>query len=113
MTPVKPGRFLALAIAIGSLMTAAACAGFGDGDSTDGHSDLPDLSGETVSVAAVWGGSEQKVFEQVMSEFEKATGANMTFTSTGEDIATVLNTKLEADAAPDVAFLPQPGLMNG
>lgn len=106
MKPVRPAGRLASAVAAVSFLVVAACGGSGD-DS------LPDLSGQTISVTGVWSGAEQRVFEKVMDEFADATGAEMVYTSTGDDIATVLNSKIEGDAAPDVAFLPQPGLMNG
>jgi len=106
MKPAGPKGRLAAAAAAVSLLVVTACGGSGE----DG---LPDLSGQTVSVAGVWSGAEQDVFEKVMDEFSDATGAEMVYTSTGDDIATVLNSKIEGDAAPDVAFLPQPGLMDG
>ena len=101
-------RGLLAGIASVSLLTAAACGGGSDKDSAD----LPKLDGQSIEVAAVWTGAEQKVFGEVIKGFEDETGAKVAFTSTGDDIATVLNTKLEGGAAPDVAILPQPGLMN-
>ncbi len=100
-------RGLVASLAAGALLALAACGGGSDGKKAD----LPSLSGEKLEVAAVWSGAEQKVFEKVISAFEKDTGAKVTFTSTGDDIATVLNTKIKGNAAPDVGILPQPGLM--
>lgn len=89
-------------------LVAAACGG----DEGDGAAPEPaDLSGETVEVAAVWTGTEQDNFTQVLDEFESQTGATVTYTSTGDDIATVLGTRIEGGDPPDVALLPQPGLM--
>lgn len=106
-------KALAGVFAAGSLLAVAACGGSGDGDNDSSEEiDLPDLNGEKLSVAAVWSGAEQDVFEKVMDQFEDETGASVSFTSTGDDIATVLNSKLKGGDAPDVAFLPQPGLMN-
>ncbi len=104
-------RALLAAIASASLLTAAAC-GSGGGSSDKGNVDLPKLKGEKIEVAAVWTGAEQKVFGEVIKGFEDKTGAKVAFTSTGDDIATVLNTKLKGGAAPDIAILPQPGLLN-
>ena len=103
----KRGIFAVLASV--ALLATTACGG--GGGSTDKKADLPSLSGQKLEVAAVWSGAEQQVFEKVIAGFEKETGATVAFTSTGDDIATVLNTKLKGNAAPDVAILPQPGLM--
>jgi len=71
----------------------------------------PDLSGQTVRVAGVWSGDEQAAFTTVLNEFASLTGANVEFFSTGNDIATVVGTQLEGGSPPDVAMLPQPGLL--
>jgi ABC-type glycerol-3-phosphate transport system substrate-binding protein len=70
------------------------------------------LDGESVEVAAVWTGTEQKNFKRVLDAFEKKTGASTTFTSTGDDISAALEPRIAGGAAPDVAILPQPGLLN-
>lgn len=88
------------------LLVASACGG----DGADGGGDGA-LSGETLEVAAVWSGDEQESFEEVMQAFEDETGATVNFTSTGDDISTVLGTRLEGGDPPDVAVLPQPGLL--
>ncbi|NLG23109.1 MAG: carbohydrate ABC transporter substrate-binding protein [Actinomycetales bacterium] len=73
---------------------------------------LPDLSGEELEVAAVWTGTEQERFTLVLNSFEEQTGASIQYTSTGDDIAPVLTPRVEGGNPPDVAFLPQPGLLN-
>ncbi|WP_237565532.1 ABC transporter substrate-binding protein [Ornithinimicrobium cavernae] len=73
---------------------------------------LPDLSGEELEVAAVWTGTEQERFTMVLDSFEEQTGATVQYTSTGDDIAPVLTPRVEGGNPPDVAFLPQPGLLN-
>jgi alpha-glucoside transport system substrate-binding protein len=88
--------------------------GTGDGDTSGTEtSELPSLEGESIEVAAVWsaGSDEQPNFEAVLQSFEEKTGANVTFTSTGDDIATVVGTRIEGGDPPDVALLPQPGLL--
>ncbi len=67
--------------------------------------------GGTMEVAAVWSGEEQANFKQVLDAFTAKTGTQVTFTSTGDNIATVLRTKIEGGSPPDVAVLPQPGLL--
>lgn len=70
-----------------------------------------DLSGQTLEVAAVWSGNEQANFQKIIDAFQEQTGAQVTFTSTGDQIATVLGTRIQGGSPPDVAILPQPGLM--
>jgi alpha-glucoside transport system substrate-binding protein len=69
------------------------------------------LDGERVEVAAVWTGAEQKNFKKVLDAFEKKTGASVRFTSTGDDISAVLQPRIAGGNPPDVAVLPQPGLL--
>jgi ABC-type glycerol-3-phosphate transport system substrate-binding protein len=115
-----------LVLLASSAMVLAACGG-GDEDNNSGSSNqptsestggatsegaaLPKLDGQSLEVAAVWSGAEQKSFEAVLKSFEDKTGATVKFTSTGDDIATVLGTRLEGGQPPDVAVLPQPGLL--
>jgi alpha-glucoside transport system substrate-binding protein len=89
-------------------LVGAACGG--DGDDGAGGGD-GEFSGQTVEVAAVWSGAEQSAFEEVLTAFEEETGAQVNFTSTGDDIATVLGNRIEGGQPPDVAILPQPGLL--
>lgn len=70
-----------------------------------------DLDGERLEVLAVWSQGEQERFEQVLRAFESETGASVRYTSAGHDFPAVLDARLEAGDPPDVAFLPQPGLL--
>ncbi len=81
------------------------------GGAAHAQQEWPDLSGQSVRVAGVWSGDEQAAFTQVLDEFSRLTGANVEFFSTGNDIATVVGTQLEGGSPPDVALLPQPGLL--
>jgi alpha-glucoside transport system substrate-binding protein len=67
--------------------------------------------GPGVEVAAVWTGDEQRAFGEVLSAFEKRGGTRVTYTSTGDDIAAILGTRIHGGNPPDVAILPQPGLL--
>jgi ABC-type Fe3+ transport system substrate-binding protein len=69
------------------------------------------LAGKKVEVAAVWAKDEQKNFEAVLKAFSDKTGATTTFTSTGDAIGTVLGSRIASNSPPDVAVLPQPGLL--
>jgi alpha-glucoside transport system substrate-binding protein len=97
--------FMAVAAAV-SLLAAACGDGGEEGEATG------DLEGQTVEVAAVWSGSEQERFQMILDAFAEETGAETKFTSTGDDIAAVLGPRVEAGDPPDVAMLPQPGLVN-
>ena len=83
------------------------------GETTDaGALDLPDLSGQSLVVASDWSGAEQENFEAVLAVFEEATGATVTYQSLGNNVATALGTMVEGDGAPNVALVPQPGLVD-
>lgn len=73
--------------------------------------DLPDLSGQSVQVIAVWTDTEQEYFNEVLAHFEERTGADVTYTPAGGDIGTVVGTRIEGGNPPDIAILPQPGLL--
>ncbi|GHC45017.1 ABC transporter substrate-binding protein [Streptomyces flavofungini] len=90
--------------------------GKADGDKSGGGGkestaavQLPKLDGEKVSVAAVWGGAERKVFLKVLDEFEKRTGAEVSFVPAQDPIISFLESKVAGGQPPDVAMLPQVG----
>src|SRR5438128_7271600 len=91
-------------VIVGCLLLAAC-----GGSSTSGGN--KPLSGKKVEVAAVWTGNEQKNFQAILSAFNDSTGAQATFTSTGDQIGTVLGSRIASNSPPDVAVLPQPGLL--
>lgn len=70
---------------------------------------LPKLNGASLEVAAVWTGAEQKNFKAVLAEFEKRTGAKVTFVPAQDPIINFLGSKVAGGQPPDVAMLPQPG----
>ena len=71
-----------------------------------------DLSGVTLNVAADWSGAEQANFQKVLDVFKNETGATVNYTSYGSNVATTLNTKIAGGDPPDVAVIPQPGLLS-
>ncbi|MFS4096215.1 ABC transporter substrate-binding protein [Streptomyces sp. AF1A] len=93
----------ALALALG----ATACGG---GPVSAGGGDKP-LSGQTVTVAGVWSGSEQQNFQKVLDAFTAKTGAKTQFVSTGDNVSTVVGSKIEGGNAPDVVMVPQVGVL--
>ncbi|MEV0319202.1 ABC transporter substrate-binding protein [Streptomyces sp. NPDC050658] len=112
-------KIAAAAVAGALALTMTACGGDDDGkdggDKDGGGKEsaaavkLPKLDGEKVSVAAVWGGSERKVFLKVLDEFEKRTGADVTFVPAQDPIISFLESKVAGGQPPDVAMLPQVG----
>jgi len=71
----------------------------------------PSLRGQKLEVAAVWSGVEQQHFEVVLRAFSRQTGVPVTYTSAGYGIPAFLAARLARGRPPDVAFLPQPGLL--
>ncbi|MGW2557446.1 ABC transporter substrate-binding protein [Streptomyces sp. NPDC001635] len=69
------------------------------------------LSGQRVTVAGVWTGSEQKNFQKVLDAFSAKTGAKTQFVSTGDNVSTVVGSKIEGGNAPDVVMVPQVGVL--
>jgi ABC-type glycerol-3-phosphate transport system substrate-binding protein len=67
--------------------------------------------GHTLEVAAVWSGVEQQHFELVLRAFTRQTGVSVTYTSAGYGVPAFLANRLARGDPPDVAFLPQPGLL--
>lgn len=79
--------------------------------SSAGHSSSPDLHGARIEVLAVWTGTEQQRFEQVVRAFEAETGATVQYTAAGHRTSEAIAERRAAGDLPDVAFLPQPGLL--
>ncbi|MFJ9621499.1 ABC transporter substrate-binding protein [Streptomyces sp. NPDC101181] len=113
-------RRAALVFATVGALALTGCGGDGDGEkkSGDGSGEgtdsastvtLPKLDGESVSVAAVWTGPEQENFTKVLDEFEKRTGADVTFVPAQDPIINFLGTKIKGKQPPDVAMIPQVG----
>ncbi|WP_458244078.1 ABC transporter substrate-binding protein [Streptomyces sp. MAI_2237] len=86
--------------------------GGGGGSESSSGLKLPKLNGQTLEVAAVWTGAEQANFMKVMDEFKKRTGAKINFVPTGNNTSTFLGTKIQGGKPPDVAFLPQVGVLH-
>ncbi|MBQ0828964.1 ABC transporter substrate-binding protein [Streptomyces tagetis] len=119
---IRTGRAArtAAVVAAGALALSLTACGGGDGDkggksgAQDGGKTattvtLPRLDGQSLEVAAVWTGAEQDNFKKVLAEFEKRTGAKVTFVPAQDPIINFLGSKIAGGAPPDVAMLPQPG----
>jgi alpha-glucoside transport system substrate-binding protein len=100
-------RHLTLSVLLVLALVMSACAG---GDPGGGTSTESEGGGGEVTVAAVWTGEEQKGFEAVLEAFEEETGVAWKYQQNA-DIGTFLGTQIEGGQPPDVALLPQPGLL--
>jgi alpha-glucoside transport system substrate-binding protein len=63
-----------------------------------------------VEVLGVWGSEELASFQAMVAPWEQQTGGKMSFTGT-RDLTAILTTRLQAGNPPDIAILPNPGLM--
>lgn len=93
------------AIALGVAGCSSGTTSSASGSTTGGQ----DLKGQTIQVAGVWSGDEQQDFQQVVQLFEQQTGATVQYTSDGDNLPTVLQTKVAGKNPPNIAFLAQPG----
>ena len=108
-------HLLALLLTLVLAVTAAGCGGDDDedaaGDGTTAAETTESVSG-TVSVMAVWTGPEQASFQAVLDGFKEANpDVTVNYTSAGDQLPTQLSTAVEGGNPPDIAVLPQPGLM--
>ncbi|MFD3586430.1 ABC transporter substrate-binding protein [Streptomyces sp. NPDC058683] len=117
---IRTGRAVTtLAALLAGALALTACGGSDDKKDDNGSESsastsgstltLPKLDGTTLEVAAVWTGQEQKNFKQVLAEFEKRTGAKVTFVPAQDPIINFLGSKIAGGQPPDIALLPQPG----
>ncbi|GEB61846.1 ABC transporter substrate-binding protein [Streptomyces gardneri] len=117
-TTLRP-RKAAVTMTALTALTALALAACGGGGGGAGEADKDpgsaspgsgtSLKGEKIEVAAVWTGPEQENFTKVLKEFEKRTGATVTFVPAQDPIVNFLGTKIAGGSPPDVAMLPQVG----
>lgn len=113
MRKVRPVVLLAIFALLAAACGGGGGTGAGGGGGTDAEDALGDvdLAGVEIEIAGVWTGTEQERFRAVLDAFEEQTGASVTYTSTGDDIAAALGPRISGGSPPDVAVLPQPGLL--
>ncbi|SOD64953.1 carbohydrate ABC transporter substrate-binding protein, CUT1 family [Streptomyces zhaozhouensis] len=112
----SPGRRVKRATAAVVATTAlalSACGSDEEGEAAQREPtvELPDLSGESLEVGAVWTGAERDNFVRVTEEFERRTGASVTVVPSGDNVSQFVGTKIEGGAPPDVVMVPQPGVL--
>ena len=98
--PARAAALVVLAVALGAGCSA-----------TPPSSPSRSLRGQKLEVAAVWSGVEQRNFKLVLSAFTRQTGVAVTYASAGYSVPAFLQSRLAEGRPPDVAFLPQPGLL--
>lgn len=117
-------RVVAL-LAVLALITAA-CGGddpgttsttTGDGTTTTtapgDTTTTPPATGEAIEVMWVRGADhpEGQAFIEVLEAFTAETGIEVNYVGVGDELPTVLSTRVTGGSPPDVAVLPQPGLL--
>ncbi|HWM17090.1 MAG TPA: ABC transporter substrate-binding protein, partial [Microbacterium sp.] len=105
-SPARRRTSLALgAVAIGAL-TLAGCAEGGD----DGSGDSGSVEGETVSIAGGITGIEAESMQASFEDFTTETGIIVEYTGDKSFEGNIV-TKVAGGSAPDIAIVPQPGLL--
>ena len=104
------GRRLLALMAVVAL-TAAACGDDDDDGGASSDTTAAPSTGQTIEMIAKWTGGELEAATQVMDAFTKKTGIKVNLQGVGDDLPTILSTRVEGGDPPDVAQLPQPGLL--
>ena len=108
MRRVSLYMFTALVLALGTALV-----GCGDDDDDNGGGDGGGgaVSGD-VRIAGVWTGQEAESFQAVLDGFtEENPDVNVEYDAAGDELPTVLSTAVEGGNPPDLAAIPQPGLI--
>jgi alpha-glucoside transport system substrate-binding protein len=98
----------ALALVIAACGSSSSSSSSGGSASSGSQSSI----GGSVTVWAVWSGAEQAAFQKVLDGFNSQSGVTGQFSSKGDNLPTILGTAIAGGAPPDVAILPQPGLLH-
>ena len=69
------------------------------------------LTGRSLTVLASWSGLEQAQFERVLADFAYRTGSSVRYIPAEHRVAEELRLRRASGGLPDVAFLPQPGVL--
>jgi alpha-glucoside transport system substrate-binding protein len=109
------GLALVLTACSGSSDDGETTGGSGGGDSANAidcapYEEFGDLTGTTVSIYTSIVEPEQKTQEDSYDPFEECTGVTIEYEGSREFEAQLL-VRIQAGNAPDIAYLPQPGLL--
>ena len=69
----------------------------------------PDLKGEVISITCPWTGAEEGIFQKVIDNFEKATGATVKH-SCSQSSEQQIVIDIKAGSPTNISVFPQPGL---
>jgi ABC-type glycerol-3-phosphate transport system substrate-binding protein len=106
------GVIVAVAVLVGIVIVATDEGEISESAAGEPSPAATDVSG-TVSAMAVWTGAEQDSFQAVIDAFNEVyPDVTVNYNSAGDQLPTVLGTAVEGGNPPDVAVVPQPGLMN-
>lgn len=106
----RHGALRAVTLVVLAAALAAGCARQATPEPTAATTD-GDLAGSTVDVLGLWSGPELEAFRTVAATWEQDTGATVDWEGS-QDLARTLDGRLDADDAPDIAVLPNPGLLH-
>ena len=96
-----------LYIVVGALVIALV----GGSGTAAGGAKSQGVSG-TISIIAKWTGDEQASFMAVLAPFKKANpGVTIKYQGAGDNVPQIVSTAVQGGNPPDIATLPQPGLM--
>jgi ABC-type glycerol-3-phosphate transport system substrate-binding protein len=95
-------------------VVAAGCGGGSSGNSGGGNTSTGSSSGSnvkgSVTFFGVWTGNEQKIFESVIAAFNKQyPNVTVNYKPEGNNLNTVLATRITGGNPPDIADIAQPG----
>ncbi|WP_329103760.1 ABC transporter substrate-binding protein [Micromonospora sp. NBC_01699] len=114
----RPRQALVIASALALTFSATACSS-SDSDSSSNadspecaaYSAYQDSDGEKVTVYASIRDAEADVLQESWKQFEDCTGIEIDYEGSGEFEAQ-LQVRVDGGNAPDISFIPQPGLLN-
>ncbi len=69
-----------------------------------------DLNGETLTIFGPWRGDDEKLVQSILDYFREATGADIKYSSS-ENYEQQIVIDTQAGSPPNIAVLPQPGLL--
>jgi ABC-type glycerol-3-phosphate transport system substrate-binding protein len=97
-------------VVVALVAVAAGCGGGGGGNSnSSGTTSASNVSG-TVTFFGVWTGNEQKIFQNVIAGFNKQyPNVKIDYKPEGNNLNTVLATRITGGNPPDIADIAQPG----
>ncbi|MFI6762993.1 ABC transporter substrate-binding protein [Micromonospora sp. NPDC050417] len=113
----RPRQALVIASALALTFSATACSS--SGSDTNSNADSPECAayeayqgsdGEKVSIYASIRDAEADILQDSWSQFEKCTGIEIDYEGSGEFEAQ-LQVRVDGGDAPDITFIPQPGLL--